>query len=171
MEEFDEKNFILRNFSFILENKLAGCHKPGMSPSNLKNDLKILKEKGITLVLSMSDMKLDEKVIKEEGMKNVYFSVKDYYPPSQEQMLEMVSLVNQNEGATVIHCNAGQGRTGTMLAAYLICLNLICVNFSAKGMPAEEAITKLRSLRKGSIQTFKQEDALKLFEKTIKDQK
>jgi atypical dual specificity phosphatase len=167
MEEFDEHNYILRNFSFVIENKLAGCHKPGMSPSNLKNDLKILKQKGITQILSMSDMKLDEKVLKEENMKNVYFSVKDYYPPSQEQMLEMVSLVNENEGATVIHCNAGQGRTGTMLAAYLICKLISFLTRPAQGTPAEEAIAKLRNLRKGSIQTFKQEDSLKLFEKNF----
>lgn len=36
-------------------------------------------------------------------------------------------------------------------------------------MPAEEAIKKLRKMRKGSIQTFKQEDGLKEFEKYLKE--
>ena len=157
-EEFDETNYILRNFSFVIENKLAGCHKPGMSPSNLKNDLKILKEKGITGIISLSEAKLEEKIVIENNLKVIHFPVKDYYPPTIEQMEEMVEFVDGNEGAVVIHCNAGQGRTGTMLAAYLI----------SKGENAIEAITKLRKIRKGSIQTYKQEDALKEFENHMK---
>ena len=56
-----------------------------------------------------------------------------------------------------------------MLASYLI----------KEGMPAQEAIKKLRKERRGSIQTFKQEDGLKVkskkkeerFEQKKEDQK
>eukprot|EP01080_Neovahlkampfia_damariscottae_P011104 gene11104-3811_t len=157
-EEFNKNNYILRNFSYIIKNKLAGCHKPGMSPSNLKNDLIVLKAQGITAIVSLSEAPLDEKIVKENGMKIIHFPVKDYYPPSREQMNEMVDFVDNHDGAVVIHCNAGQGRTGTMLAAYLI----------AKGESCEDVIPKLRKMRKGSIQTYKQEDGLKEFESFIK---
>lgn len=155
---FDETNFILRNFSFVIDKKLAGSHKPGMSPSNLENDLKILQEKGINQIISMSEAKLDKSVLSKFKIEGYHFHVKDYYPPSQDQFMEMMKLIDKEDKVTLVHCNAGMGRTGTVLAAYLI----------YKGTPATEAISSLRKMRKGSIQTNKQEDSLKEFEKNLK---
>src|SRR5690606_38959416 len=136
----------------VVDKKLAGSHKPGLYPSDLETDLKVLKEKhGISAIVSLSDTPLDTQTIKKFDMNVLYLPVKDYYPPTIEQMVKMVNFVDEQKGATLVHCNAGLGRTGTMLAAYLI----------AKGMPVSEAIKKLRKERKGSIQTNKQEDSLK----------
>ena len=49
--------------------------------------------------------------------------------------------------AVVLHCFAGKGRTGTILACY----------FVEKGMRAEDAIAQVRELRPGSIESFSQE--------------
>ena len=43
----------------------------------------------------------------------------------------------------VVHCGAGLGRTGTVVAAFL----------AAQGMPPEEAIREVRRLRPGSLET------------------
>ncbi|HCA46062.1 MAG TPA: protein-tyrosine-phosphatase, partial [Armatimonadetes bacterium] len=50
-----------------------------------------------------------------------------------------------------VHCMAGLGRTGTMIACYLV----------SQGMPAEEAIAEVRRARPGSIQTEQQEQAVR----------
>ena len=49
-----------------------------------------------------------------------------------------------------VHCQAGKGRTGTVLAGY----------FVIEGVSAAEAIKKIRSLRPGSIETNEQERAI-----------
>jgi atypical dual specificity phosphatase len=49
-----------------------------------------------------------------------------------------------------VHCRAGKGRTGTVLAAY----------FVSKGMSAAEALQRVRELRPGSIETPEQEHAI-----------
>ena len=55
-----------------------------------------------------------------------------------------------------VHCLAGRGRTGTVLAAY----------FVHRGLPAREAIQKVRDLRPGSIEVPEQEDAIRAFERS-----
>jgi protein-tyrosine phosphatase len=52
---------------------------------------------------------------------------------------------------------AGYGRTGTVLAAYLV----------AKGAEPEEAIDRVRRARPGSIETVEQEHAVHLFAETL----
>jgi atypical dual specificity phosphatase len=157
-----EAPFIMRNLSFI-DDFVGGSHKPGMSPSNLNDDLIVLKDLGITMILSMSDSPLDDKICAQQGIKCHYFSVKDYYPPSLDQFVEMMTIMDGNtSGKTLVHCNAGMGRTGTVLAAWLVYKHKI---------PANEAIETLRSKRKGSVQTFRQEDGIKEFEVKISSTK
>ncbi|MGE0326021.1 MAG: dual specificity protein phosphatase family protein, partial [Polyangiaceae bacterium] len=52
-----------------------------------------------------------------------------------------------------VHCHAGLGRTGTMLAAFLI----------YRGETAEAAITRVREVRPSYIQSQAQLDFLKRF--------
>ncbi len=52
-----------------------------------------------------------------------------------------------------VHCAAGLGRTGVVLACYLI----------DKGLNATNAIARIRRLRPGSIETEDQEKAVEEF--------
>jgi atypical dual specificity phosphatase len=51
----------------------------------------------------------------------------------------------------------GWGRTGTLLAAYLV----------SEGMSADEAIYQVRKKRPGSIETFGQEQILHIYEQSL----
>ena len=77
-------------------------------------------------------------------------------PPTQEQLekcLETIRKANDAGMGVAVHCTAGLGRTGSVLAAYLI----------SKGTPPEEAIEQIRQLRPGSVETEEQEEALAEF--------
>ena len=58
----------------------------------------------------------------------------------------------------MVHCLAGLGRTGTILACYLI---------KYQKMSADDAIQKVREERPGSIQSFSQEEIIFQFEKSL----
>jgi len=57
---------------------------------------------------------------------------------------------HERKMAMAIHCAAGLGRTGVVLACYFI----------DKGLSATNAIARVRRLRPGSIETAEQEDAI-----------
>jgi protein-tyrosine phosphatase len=69
--------------------------------------------------------------------------------PTPEQFQEFVRFVDEQlrgGNPTAVHCAAGLGRTGTVLAGYLI----------AEGMAFETAVTSIRAARPGAIETFAQ---------------
>ncbi|MGH7754058.1 MAG: protein-tyrosine phosphatase family protein [Gemmatimonadales bacterium] len=62
----------------------------------------------------------------------------------------------RENGAVMVHCAAGQGRTGTVLACALV----------HRGLSAEEAIRTVRRLRPPSIDTDAQEAFVHTFMRT-----
>ena len=58
----------------------------------------------------------------------------------------------------LVHCLAGLGRTGTILACYLV---------KYQNLSADEAIQKVREERPGSIQSYPQEEIIFRFEKSL----
>ena len=78
------------------------------------------------------------------------------------QIQEVVSLVDKESESGVcagIHCFMGCGRTGTMLACYLM---------SREDMSADEAIAETKRRRKGSIENMEQEQAVRDYEQYLK---
>ncbi len=59
----------------------------------------------------------------------------------------------------MVTCAAGIGRTGTILASYLV----------NTGYDADEAIAYIRQLRPGSIQTDGQEEAVRQYAEYVKE--
>jgi atypical dual specificity phosphatase len=62
----------------------------------------------------------------------------------------------------LVHCAAGKGRTGAVLAAYMI---------KKENLAADQAIEKIRLMRPGSVQSITQETALSMYEKYLKIKK
>lgn len=102
----------------------------------------------------------------ERKMKNVnylHLTVEDYHAPTVEEIDSTVKFIENEIKANrpvLVHCAAGKGRTGTILGAYLL---------RNENIGARDAITRIRNIRPGSIQTDSQEKSLYEFEKYLKD--
>jgi atypical dual specificity phosphatase len=66
-----------------------------------------------------------------------------------------------NGNPVMVHCSGGKGRTGTILAAYLI--------KKRKALNAYQAISKLRNIRGESIQSKDQENTLFAYERHLSE--
>ena len=83
--------------------------------------------------------------------------------PDMDRIESAVDFINEqiNNGQPVmVHCAAGMGRAGTILACYFV---------KYKKLTAEKAIEKIRNDRPGSIQSEVQELAIGFFEKHVKN--
>lgn len=137
------------NFSWVIRGKLAGSARP-----ENEAQLRWLRDKGIrTLVCLNKERPLDDKQVRELGFEYLFLPVKDFTAPTQDDMIEFVRFAHEMIGhnmPVVICCGAGIGRTGTMLAVYLVSLS-----FSP-----EEALQKIEVVRGVGVESYSQREAV-----------
>ena len=94
------------------------------------------------------------------GFKRYNIPVKDFHPPTIDQLQQFVSLITGLPSGTkiIVHCEGGTGRTGTIAAAYWV----------AKGMTVSEAIDHVRKARPHAVETQEQEAVLRHFADSLK---
>ena len=138
-------------FDWFIKGKLAGMAMPYYA------DLAYLKEMGIGGLVTLTCKAVDRDMVEKYGLDYCHLPIPNFAPPSHEQIIEFVEFCDRKheEGtAVMVHCLAGLGRTGTMLACYLVWT----------GISAGEAIREVRGKRPGAIETDDQEQAIYRFE-------
>jgi atypical dual specificity phosphatase len=138
-------------FSWIEKPLLAGLARPS-SPE----DFQWLRAQGIELLLSLTEDRPRRDWVEDASLLVFHEPLEDMEPPTQEQLDRCVSAIvraNERKMGVAVHCGAGLGRTGVVLAAY----------FVARGLSASNAIARIRRLRPGSIETDEQAAAVELF--------
>lgn len=149
------------NFSFVVPRTLAGMARPGLF-GQLGEDLAFIKSEGIKAILSLSELPLDENLLHAEGFSYLHVPVGDFTAPTLEQVEQCVSfidrMIEEENKPVAIHCGAGCGRTGTILACYLV----------KKASTAEKAIENVRSKRPCSIETDTQRVLVYRYEEYLK---
>jgi atypical dual specificity phosphatase len=138
-------------FSWIDKPRLAGLARPESA-----DDLVWLREQGIDLLVSLTEDRLRRDWVNEAGLLIVHEPVVDMEAPTQEQLDRCISAIDralEKKMGVAVHCTAGLGRTGVVLACHLV----------TRGMSADNAIARIRRLRPGSIETDEQTIAVDEF--------
>lgn len=162
----------MRGFYWVIEGLLAGCPRPGgrdrSNPfeskkdglpeegNRLDADLTWLEEQGIGAVLSLTETPLHAETLTNHKLAVLHLPVPDMTPPTTGQLISALEFIDEQHAlgrAVVVHCLMGQGRTGTVLAAYLI----------RGGTSAAEALRMVRGVCVGAVESSSQERALYTF--------
>ena len=144
------------NFSWIIEEKLAGSAIP-----TSKEEIDWVKQEGVKSIVTIREEPLEDEWIKDVNYLHVHSN--DMGIPEFSDLVNSVDFIYQritNDEPVMVHCLAGLGRTGTILACYLI---------KYENMSADDAVEKVRRERHGSIQSFSQEEIIFRFEKFVRE--
>ena len=144
--------------------RLAGL--PG--PAYMEWDFARLRKMGYSVVVSLECDRLNTYEVEDAGFEHKKICVQDFMPPTFDQIDEFLEFVDAKlaEGKKVlVHCYAGRGRTGTMLAAYLV----------HRGMAADAAVREIREKAHAAYGTLvgviepEQEETLYQYERRMRE--
>lgn len=145
---------------------LAGMPMPYVHPQRrmmgggalaaFDDELITLHSSGVGAVVSLLNIPRDAFIYESAGFAFLCLPVSDGGAPTVDQAAEFVHFVNEQRAMgrpVAVHCEAGLGRTGTMLAAYLI----------SQGETAGTAIRRIRSVEQVAVETARQIQFLEEF--------
>ena len=140
---------MLFNFSWVVSGKLAGAGQLGPAGYALEQDLEQLQASGVGAVVSLTEREVDRGQLAARGMPYLHLPIEDMHSPTVADVLRFLDFIDENdERGVVVHCGAGLGRTGTMLACFLV----------KQGWEPSRSIQEVRRLRPGSVETEQQEE-------------
>jgi atypical dual specificity phosphatase len=137
--------------TWIEPDRLLACSYPRTDAA-----LAGLATRGIGVLVNLHERSHDPARLARFGLAEVHLPVPDFLPPTPAQITAGVAAIQQclatGQGVAV-HCRAGLGRTGTLLACYLV----------SQGADASSAIAQIRALRPGSVENSGQVAAIQAF--------
>ena len=139
-------------FDWLLADLLGACVNPSVS-SGAAAELRLRQ---IGVLINLHERADPPELLLQLGVAGLHMPVQNSDPPSPDQLDRGVLVIGEalSRGVRVaVHCGAGLGRSGTLLAAYLV----------SQGSAPEDAIAQVRTARPGSIETLEQEGAVRDF--------
>ncbi|KAK7075187.1 Dual specificity protein phosphatase 23 [Halocaridina rubra] len=140
------------NFSWVIKGVLCACSWPRSN-----SEITWLVREGVKAIISLSEER-QSPLLARQHMDCYVIPVEEFESPAMEQIDEFIQICDKaalENKPVCVHCRMGLGRTGVMLACYLV------KNYQ---QTAQEAIRNVRLMRRYSIETREQERAVQDYE-------
>ena len=147
-------------FRWIIKNRLAGMELPGKEHPEVE-DFMFLKKQGIGTIVSLTETVPAYTSFLRHKFEWLHFPIDDFKAPDIEAAAMLVADIDarlESGRPVLVHCLFGIGRTGTMLAAYII---------YKYREPASGVIPWIRRIHPEYIQSEQQEQFLGDFSAVI----
>ncbi len=142
------------NFSWLIDGEISGHGAP-----LTEDDLLFLKHKGVRALVRMAEkhkVRVTPTQIENYGFMDLHEPVIGFTAPTQYQIDKIVTFIKESisNGIPVgVSCDAGIGRTGTILACYLV----------SKSYTSEQAIEEVKRRRGAEIEAEEQKEAVRTY--------
>jgi len=170
---------IPQNLYWVIPGELLGMGCP-LKRKHIENLHNIY---GVTLVINLRECATPHQLFNGTPVKNIHIPIKSFGVPTGKQAEQFINILQQTlegnrapdeedgssapeqntnddskrEGprqVVAVNCRGGKGRTGTMVACYLV---------HRQGITAREAILRIRDLSPTSLETRGQEEFVEEF--------
>lgn len=134
--------------TWVVGRSVLGCAYPRTDAA-----LVALTGRGVSVLVNLHERPHDPARLRRHRLSEIHLPVRDFTAPSTEILEEGVAAIGREVDAgrrVAVHCGGGLGRTGTLLACYLV----------HEGMGPEAAVEEVRLARPGSVETRAQEEAV-----------
>jgi cell division cycle 14 len=169
VKEYEEyENVDNGDMNWIIPGKFMAFSSPSSNPYDAEgyrtytpeDYVPLFQKFGIDLVIRLNKPTYDREKFIKNGIKHTDLYFLDGSTPSEEIIDTFLSICEKNKKAIAVHCKAGLGRTGTLIALYAM---------KHYRFPARAFIGYIRICRPGSIlgpqQQFLEQEQEAMFKK------
>jgi atypical dual specificity phosphatase len=143
------------HFHWVIPQRLAGMGAPGLL-RDVHEDLAAISSAGIAHLVTLTEEPLSRELLRPYGIGVRHHPIRDMGVPAigttASVLREVQHEIEAGKGVA-FHCRAGLGRTGTMLASYLVWT----------GTGPRAALAAVRAIRAGYVQSRAQEQFVHRF--------
>lgn len=151
-------------FRWLIPGQLGGAPRPGII-HDIRYDLDALREVGITRLISLAEEPIQPALAAAFGITWTMDAMPDMYPPTPSQAIRLchhIDALIETGDVVTVHCHAGLGRTGTVLAAYRL--------WTGRGSySAAQALEYVRRIEGRWVQSPAQVEFLETFALVVAD--
>eukprot|EP01062_Namystynia_karyoxenos_P031617 TRINITY_DN2344_c0_g2_i1.p1 TRINITY_DN2344_c0_g2~~TRINITY_DN2344_c0_g2_i1.p1 ORF type:complete len:635 (+),score=155.49 TRINITY_DN2344_c0_g2_i1:91-1905(+) len=132
------------DFNWIVPGKLLAFSGPSGPHTRFTPDMYVhlFRKIGVNCVVRLNERRYNRTVFVQAGIRHFDFLFPDGSNPPDGILRKFLALAEEAGAVVAVHCKAGLGRTGTLIAAYLM---------KHHRFTAAEAIGWIRLCRPGSI--------------------
>ena len=148
-------------FHWIVPGKLAAMALPGLAVP-LKDDLADIEKRGVRAVATFTERPLPEAGRASSSLEFVHIPIDDFDIPTLDQVRQFCAWADARiaeEKPVAVHCFAGLGRTGLMIACFLV---------REPGRTTDKLLYELRKIEPGYVQTAQQETIIAVWESELR---